>query len=74
MAIRTKKIIFVGGTTILKCGVNFLVIVDAPYKPNTSLPIPIPGQITNVGNAIRYKVLWPAKMVIMATHPIQVCY
>ncbi|RVW80694.1 hypothetical protein CK203_053927 [Vitis vinifera] len=71
LAIRTKKIIFVGGTTILKCGVNFLVIVDAPYKPNTSLPIPIPGQITNVGNAIRYKVLWPAKMVIMATHPIQ---
>ena len=74
MAIRTKKIIFVGGTTILKCGVNFLAIVDAPYKPNTSLPIPIPGQITNVGNAIRYKVLWPAKMVIMITHPIIVCY
>ncbi|KAL6327239.1 hypothetical protein AAG906_015589 [Vitis piasezkii] len=73
LAIKTKKIIFVGGKTILKCGVNFLVIVDAPYEPNTSLPIPIHGQITNVGNVIRYKVLWPAKMVIMATHPIQFC-
>ena len=74
MAIRIKKIIFVDGIVILKCGVNFLVIEDAPYEPNTSLPIPIPGQITNVGNAIRYKVLWPAKKVIMATHSIQVCY
>ena len=74
MAKRTKKIIFVDGIVILKCGVNFLVIVDAPYELNTSLPIIIPGQITNVGNVIRYKVLWPAKMVIMATHPIQVCY
>lgn len=39
----------VGGTIILDCGPNYLVVVNAPYKPNALLPILIPGQATIVG-------------------------
>ena len=45
-----------GGTIILECGPNYLVVVDAPYDSSAPLPIPIPGQTTTVGAAIGYQV------------------
>ena len=49
----------IGGTIILECGPNYLVVVDAPYDSSAPLPIPIPGQTTTVGATIGYQVLWP---------------
>ena len=72
MAIGTKENVVVVGTIILECGVNFLVVVDASYEPNAPLPVPIPNQITTIGEAHVYQVLWPAQMVSLTTHPIQV--
>ena len=45
-----------GGTIVRECGPNYLVIVDTPYEPNTSLPIPIHDDITTIGEATGYKV------------------
>ena len=45
------------GTTILECGPNYLVVVDAPYELNTSLQIPILDDITTVGGVVEYEVL-----------------
>ncbi|RVW30053.1 hypothetical protein CK203_113444 [Vitis vinifera] len=59
--------IVVGGTIILECGPNYLVVVDAPYDSSAPLPIPIPGQTTTVGAAIGYQVLWPTDLVIIRT-------
>ncbi|WJZ84537.1 hypothetical protein VitviT2T_004137 [Vitis vinifera] len=59
LAIGTKENIVAGGTIILECGPNYLVVVDAPYDSSAPLPIPIPGQTTTVGAAIGYQVLWP---------------
>ncbi|KAL6320035.1 hypothetical protein AAG906_003133 [Vitis piasezkii] len=56
-----------GGTIILECGPNYLVVVDAPYDSSAPLPIPIPGQTTIVGVAIGYQVLWPTDLVIIRT-------
>ncbi|KAL6326223.1 hypothetical protein AAG906_001618 [Vitis piasezkii] len=56
-----------GGTIILECGPNYLVVVDAPYDSSAPLPIPIPGQTTTVGAAIGYQVLWPTDLVIIRT-------
>ena len=72
MAIETKENVVVVGTIILECGVNFLVVVDASYEPNAPLPVPIPNQIKTIGEALGYQVLWPAQMVSLTTHPIQV--
>ena len=69
MAIGTKENVVAAGTIVLKCGVNFLVAVDASYDPNALLPMPIPSQITTIG----HQVLWPAQLVILTTHLIQVC-
>lgn len=63
-----------GGTIVLESGPNYLVVVDVPYEPNTTLPIPIPGEITTVGTTVGYQVLWLAYLVILSTHPIQVLY
>ena len=60
-----------GGTIILECGPNYLVVVDAPYDSSAPLPIPIPGQTTIVGAEIGYQVLWLAHLVIIHT-PISV--
>ena len=60
-----------GGTIILECGPNYLVVVDAPYDSSVPLPIPIPGQTTIVGAEIGYQVLWLAHLVIIHT-PISV--
>ncbi|RVW80061.1 hypothetical protein CK203_052395 [Vitis vinifera] len=67
LAIGTKESIVVGGTIILECGPNYLVVVDAPYDSSAPLPIPIPGQATTVGAAIGYQVLWPTDLVIIRT-------
>ncbi|XP_034697194.1 uncharacterized protein LOC117923048 [Vitis riparia] len=67
LAIGTKENIVAGGTIILECGPNYLVVVDAPYDSSAPLPIPIPGQTTTVGAAIGYQVLWPTDLVIIRT-------
>ncbi|RVW32351.1 hypothetical protein CK203_087512 [Vitis vinifera] len=67
LAIGTKENIVAGGTIILECGPNYLVVVDAPYDSSAPLPIPIPGQTTTVGAAISYQVLWPTDFVIIRT-------
>ncbi|XP_059590942.1 uncharacterized protein LOC132253248 [Vitis vinifera] len=72
LAIGTKENVVAAGTIILECGVNFLVVVDASYEPNAPLPVPIPNQIKTIGEALGYQVLWPAQMVSLTTHPIQV--
>ncbi|RVW49610.1 hypothetical protein CK203_076737 [Vitis vinifera] len=63
----TKENIVAGGTIILECGPNYLVVVDAPYDSSVPLPIPIPGQTTTVGATIGYQVLWPTDLVIIRT-------
>ena len=73
MAIGTKENVVAAGTIVLECGVNFLVAVDASYDPNSLLPVPIPSQITTIGDAIGHQVLWLAQLVILTTHLIQVC-
>ena len=67
----TKENIVAGGTIILECGPNHLVVVDVPYDVSAPLPIPIPGQTTIVGAEIGYQVLWLAHLVIIHT-PISV--
>ncbi|RVW89695.1 hypothetical protein CK203_047277 [Vitis vinifera] len=68
---RTKENVVAAGTIILECGVNFLVVVDASYEPNAPLLVHIPNQITTIGEALGYQVLWPTQMVSLTTHPIQ---
>ena len=70
MAIGTKENVAATSTIILECGVNFLIVVDASYEPNAPLPVPIPNQITTIGEALGYQVLWSAQMVSLTTHPI----
>ncbi|KAL6325287.1 hypothetical protein AAG906_023132 [Vitis piasezkii] len=67
LAMRTKENKVGGGTIILECGPNYLVVVDVPYDASAPLPIPIPGQTTTVGAAIGYQVLWPAHLVSIHT-------
>ena len=71
MAIRIKENVVAAGTIVLECGVNFLVVVDASYDPNALLLVPIPNQITTIGDAIRHQVLWSTQLVILTTHLIQ---
>ncbi|KAL6348548.1 hypothetical protein AAG906_013168 [Vitis piasezkii] len=61
LATGTKENIVAGGTIILECGPNYLVVVDAPYDSSAPLPIPIPGQTTTVGAAIGYQASKKAK-------------
>ena len=61
-----------GGAIVRECGPNYLVVVDAPYKSNTTLPILIPNEITTIGNAVGFEVLWPSHLVIVNAHPTQV--
>ncbi|RVW68988.1 hypothetical protein CK203_058575 [Vitis vinifera] len=67
LAMGTKENKVSGGTIILECGPNYLVVVDVPYDASAPLPIPIPGQTTTVGAAIGYQVLWPAHLVSIHT-------
>eukprot|EP00261_Vitis_vinifera_P040777 XP_019082020.1 PREDICTED: uncharacterized protein LOC109124335 [Vitis vinifera] len=67
LAMGTKENKVGGGTIILECGPNYLVVVDVPYDANTRLPIPILGQTTTIGAAIGYQVLWPAHLVNIHT-------
>ena len=61
----TKENIMAGGTIILECGPNYLVVVYAPYDSSETLPIPILRKTTTVGATIGYQVLWPAHLVII---------
>ena len=66
--------IVAGGTIVRECDLNYLVVVDAPYKPNTSLPIPIFVEIATVGRVVGYEVMWPTHLVILSGHPTQMQY
>ena len=61
----------VASTIVRECGPNNLV---APYEPNTSLPMPIPNDITTNGGAVGHEVLWSTHLIILSTHPTQVQY
>ena len=69
LAIARKENIVASGTIVRECCPNYLVVVDAPYESNTSLPIPIPSEITIIGTTDGYEVLWPAHLVILSAHP-----
>ena len=72
LTVSRKENIVAGGTIVCECGLKYLVVVDAPYEPNTSLPIPIPDDITTIGEAVENEVLWPAHLIILSSHPNQV--
>ncbi|KAL6347444.1 hypothetical protein AAG906_025159 [Vitis piasezkii] len=67
LAVGTRENTMAGGTIVMDCGPNYLVVLDAPYESNTPLPIPIPGQATTVGAAMGYQVLWPTHLVNLST-------
>ncbi|WJZ95437.1 hypothetical protein VitviT2T_014208 [Vitis vinifera] len=67
LAVGTRENTVAGGTIVMDCGPNYLVVLDAPYESNTPLPIPIPGQATTVGVAVGYQVLWPTHLVNLST-------
>ncbi|RVX02468.1 hypothetical protein CK203_031127 [Vitis vinifera] len=67
LAMGTKENKVGGGTIILECAPNYLVVVDVPYDASAPLPIPIPVQTTTVGVAIGYQVLWPVHLVSIHT-------
>ena len=64
-----KENIVAGEAIVRECGPNYLVVVDASYEPNTSLPIPIPDNITTVREVVGYGVLWPVHLIILNSHP-----
>ena len=75
LVVSKKENIVAGGTIVCECGLNYLVVMDAPYEPSTSLPIPISDDITTIGEAVGYEVLWPAHdLIILNSHPNQVQY
>ncbi|XP_059592843.1 uncharacterized protein LOC104878643 [Vitis vinifera] len=55
LAVGTRENTVAGGTIVMDCGPNYLVVLDAPYESNTPLPIPIHGQATTVGAAVGYQ-------------------
>ncbi|KAL6349880.1 hypothetical protein AAG906_001767 [Vitis piasezkii] len=67
LAVGTRENTVAGGTIVMDCGPNYLVVLDAPYESNAPLPIPIPGQATTVGAAVGYQVLWPTHLVNLST-------
>ncbi|RVW78576.1 hypothetical protein CK203_049758 [Vitis vinifera] len=67
LAVGTRENTVAGGTIVMDCGPNYLVVLDAPYESNTPLPIPIPGQATTVGAVVGYQVLWPTHLVNLST-------
>ena len=73
LAIGTKENVVGGGTIVMDCDLNYLVIVDVPYESKAPLPIPIPDQGAIVGAVVGHQVLWPTHLVILSTKLIQVC-
>ena len=69
LAIARKENIVASGTIVRECCPNYLVVADASYESNTSLPIPIPSKISTIGTTDGYEVLWPAHLVILSAHP-----
>ncbi|RVW87691.1 hypothetical protein CK203_057234 [Vitis vinifera] len=67
LVVGTRENTVAGGTIVMDCGPNYLVVLDAPYESYTPLPIPIPGQATTVGAAVGYQVLWPTHLVNLST-------
>ena len=72
LAVDRKENVVADGTIVRECGPNYLVVGEASYKSNKTLPIPIPDEITIVGNEVKYEVLWPTHLVILNAHPTQV--
>ena len=68
----TKENVVGGGTIIMDCGSNSLVVVDVSYKSNAPLPISILDQVTTVGAAVGCQVLWPSHLVILSSKFIHV--
>ena len=66
----TKENVVGGRTIIMDCGLNYLVVVDAPYESNAPLPIPIFYQATIVGAVVGYQVLGLTRLVILSTKSI----
>ena len=66
LVVSRKENIVAGWTILRECGPNYLVVVDAPYEPNASLPIPIPNDITTIGEGVGYEVLWLAYLIILS--------
>ena len=52
LAVDRKENVVASGTIVCECDPNYLVVVDASYKSNTTLPIPIHDEITTVGNVV----------------------
>ena len=73
MAVETKENVVGGRTIIMDYGLNYFVVVDAPYESNAPLPIPIFDQDTIVGAAVGYQVLRLTRLVILRTKSIQMC-
>ncbi|RVW62898.1 hypothetical protein CK203_059763 [Vitis vinifera] len=71
LAVGTRENTVAGGTIVMDCGPNYLVVLDAPYESNTPLLIPIPAQATTVGAAVGYQVLWPTHLVNLSTKLIK---
>lgn len=44
LAVETKENVVGGGTIVMDCGLNYHVVVDAPYESNAPPPIPIPDK------------------------------
>ena len=70
LVLGTKENVVGGGTIVIDFGLNYLVVVDAPYESNALPPIPIPNQATTVGATVGYQVLWPTHLVILSTKSI----
>ena len=59
LVVLRKENIVVGGTIVRECGPNYLIVVDAPYESNTSLPIPIHDDILLLEKLLGMKFYGP---------------
>lgn len=44
---------------------NVCVTIDFVIVPYAHLPIPVPGSVTLVGEAVGYQVAWPKNLVLV---------
>lgn len=44
---------------------NVCVTIDFVIVPYARLPIPVPGSVTLVGEAVGYQVAWPKNLVLV---------
>ncbi|RVW86255.1 hypothetical protein CK203_043281 [Vitis vinifera] len=67
LAVETKENIVAGGTIILECGPNYLVVVDASYDSSAPFPFLFLDKLLLLGLQLVTQVLWPAHLVIIHT-------